>query len=237
MTHVVGAIFARGGSKGLPRKNIRLLAGKPLIAYAIETARAVPAIERVIVSTDDPEIAAVAREFGADVPFMRPPELAADDTPEWIAWQHAIRELNAGESGRGVDVLVSVPTTAPLRAVDDVERCVQTLLGGDADVVITVTPSARSPYFNMVCLSEGYARLVIPPEGAVHRRQDAPPVFDITTVAYAARADFVLRARGLFDGKVGAVVVPAERAVDIDTDLDFKFAEFLLTTRRAVSES
>jgi N-acylneuraminate cytidylyltransferase len=225
----VAVIPARGGSKGVPRKNIRLLAGKPLISYAIETALASKFIDRVIVSTDDPEIAHVARQYGAEVPFMRPPELARDDSPEWLTWQHAIRTLEAVEGSARVKVFVCVSPTSPLRAVEDVDACIQTLLDSDADLVVTVRPAERSPYFNMVVLDEsGYARLVIPPEGNIYRRQDAPRVYDLTTVAYAARPEFVLTASSMFEGTVKAVVVPTERALDIDTELDFKVAEFLL---------
>lgn len=227
--YVLGVVFARGGSKGLPRKNIRHLAGKPLIAYAIEAAKAAALIERVIVSTDDEEIARVARYYGAEVPFMRPAELALDDSPEWVAWQHAIQAVESEGNGRKVAILASVPTTSPLRSSADIDACVRALLEGDADAAITVTPTARNPYFNMVTLEGDYARLVIPMREAIHRRQDAPPVFDMTTVAYAARASFVQRARSLFEGKVRAIIVPAERALDIDTELDLKFAEFLLT--------
>jgi CMP-N-acetylneuraminic acid synthetase len=227
--HIVAAIFARGGSKGVPRKNIRPLAGKPLIAYAIETALASQLIDKVIVSTDDVEIAQIARQFGAEVPFMRPAELARDDSPEWLAWQHAIRALDEIKGESAMDVFVSVPTTSPLRVVEDVDACIRALLESDADLVITVKPAERSPYFNMVALDrEGYARLAISPERAVNRRQDAPAMYDMTTVAYAARSAFVLKAGSIFEGKVKAVVVPAERALDIDTELDFKFAEFLL---------
>ena len=227
--YVVGFIFARGGSKGVPRKNIRPLAGKPLIAYAIETAFASELIDRVIVSTDDEEIAKVAQGYGAEVPFMRPQELACDDSPEWLAWQHAVRTLEATENGPKMDVFVCIPPTSPLRAVEDVDACIQTLLESDADLVITVKPAERNPYYNMVVLDgEGYARLVIPSDQPIHQRQAAPSVYDITTVAYAARPEFVLNANSMFEGKVKAVVVPAERALDIDTQLDFKFAEFLL---------
>lgn len=234
--YVVAMVFARGGSKGVPRKNLRLLAGKPLIAHAIQSALASDVIDRVIVSTDDVEIASVARQYGADVPFMRPAELAGDNSPEWLAWQHALREL--GENGNPeVDVFVCVPPTSPLRAVHDIDVCVQALQESDADIVITVKAAERSPYFNMVSLDEsGHARLVIQPEGTLHRRQDAPVVYDVTTVVYAARPDFVLNAKSIFDGKVKAVVVPAERAIDIDTELDFQFAEFLLS-KSSLSES
>lgn len=226
--NVTAAIFARGGSKGLPRKNIRLLAGKPLIAYAIEVARRSQLIDRVIVSTDDEEIAGIARDYGAEVPFMRPKELAADDSPEWQAWRHAVKAL-AAEEASAMDVFVSVPPTAPLRAVGDVDACVKGLLTSDADVVITVTPAHRNPYFNMVSLDEnGYARLVIPPEDAIFRRQVAPVVYDVTTVAYATRPEFILRANSVFEGKVQTITVPVERALDIDSEYDFRIAESLL---------
>lgn len=98
--YVLGAIFARGGSKGVPRKNVRMLAGKPLIAYAIEAARQCPLIDRVIVSTDDAEIADTASAYGADVPFMRPAQLATDTAAEWLAWQHAIQTLQSGPESK-----------------------------------------------------------------------------------------------------------------------------------------
>ncbi len=227
---VVALIPARGGSKGVPRKNIRPLAGKPLIAYSIETARASRMIDRVVVSTDDAEIAEVARRFGAEVPFMRPAELARDDSPEWLTWQHAVRALQAPAGATRIDVVVCVSPTSPLRAVEDVEACIERLRSSEADLVMTVRPSERNPYFNMVVLDgEGWARLVIRPERPIYRRQDAPAVYDITTVAYAFRPGFVLNAASELEGRVKAVVVPPERALDIDTELDFRFAEFLLS--------
>jgi len=226
--HIVGVIFARGGSKGAPRKNIRLLAGKPLIAHAIEIALASKLIDRVVVSTDDAEIADVAKQFGAEVPFIRPAELAQDNSAEWAAWQHAIRTLQAVPDARTIDVFVSIPPTSPLRALDDVDRCINKVLETDADIVITVKPADRSPWFNMVVLNrEDNAELVIRPNGVIHHRQSAPEVFDVTTVAYAARPEFILRAHSLFEGRVKAVLVPAERSLDIDTEFDFKLAEIL----------
>ena len=227
----IGFIFARGGSKGVPGKNIKALAGKPLIAYAIETARACSLIETIIVSTDDPAIAAVAREYGAEVPFVRPAELAADNSPEWLAWQHAIRWVQA-QRGE-FDTFISLPTTSPFRTADDVTACINTLRADPAtDVVITVRKAERSPYFNMVRLDDaGYAHLVIEPAQTVARRQDVPAVFDVTTVAYAARPAFVLNASQLFEGKVRTVQIPTERAMDIDTPYDFMLAECIARTR------
>lgn len=231
----VAFVFARGGSKGIPGKNIKLLGGKPLLAWAIETAQACARIETVIVSTDDEEIAEVAGRHGAEVPFRRPAELATDTASEWMAWQHAIRWF---ESNRGpFDTFVSVPTTSPLREPIDVDNCIDALRKDPgADIAVTIRDSARSPYFNMVRLDDhGYAHRVIEPQGAILRRQDTPVVYDLTTVAYAARPEFVLRANGLFEGAVRTVAVPAERALDIDTPLEFMLAECI--TRHRVAQA
>lgn len=229
---VPALIFARGGSKGVPGKNIRPLGGRPLIAHAIAAARAATCVSRIVVSTDDDAIAETARAWGAEVPFRRPPELARDDSPEWLAWRHAIGELR--RAGDHVDTFVSVPATAPLRQAQDIDACVAKMAASNADIVITVTPAARNPYFNMVTLDPaGIARLAMSPDGAVVRRQDAPPMFDMTTVCYAARADFVLSAGSMFEGRVAAVLVPPERAIDIDSELDLTIAECLLA--RAVA--
>jgi N-acylneuraminate cytidylyltransferase len=225
--YVIALIFARGGSKRVPRKNIRLLAGKPLIAYAIETAKASRYVQRVVVSTEDEEIAEVARKYGGEVPFMRPPELARDDVTAWASWQHAITELS---NERELDVTVVLPPPAPLRAAEDVDACIEHLINSEADAVIAVKEAERNPYFNMVQLDEaGYAHLVIPTDKIT--RQTVPQVYDITAVAFAARPAFVMRAKSLFEGRVGTITVPAERAVDIDTELDLEFAEFLLARR------
>lgn len=228
---IVAFIFARGGSKGLPGKNIRLLDGKPLIAWSIEHALAVKLIDRVIVSTDSDEIAAVAIEYGAEVPFMRPPELACDNSPEWFAWQHALDFLRANE-GDMPKMFVSVPATAPLRSPDDIEKCIDEYEKGNVDVVITVTNANRSPYFNMVKANlDGTVGLVIPPQSAITRRQEAPVVYDMATVCYVANPMFVMTHHSIFDGRVKAVHVPIERAIDIDTYLDFQIAESLLKIR------
>lgn len=230
--YIVGFIFARGGSKGVPRKNIRLLAGKPLIAYAIETAFQSEFIDRIVVSTDDQEIAQVARDYGAEVPFLRPKELAQDNSPEWLAWRHAIHVLNEIDTGKQLDVFVSIPTTAPLRAVEDVDNTIKIFLESDADIVITIKKAGRHPSFNMVTLDEkNYAKLVLPLDKGITRRQDAPLVYDITTVAYVGNPKFIMESNNIFKGKVKAAIIPEERGLDIDTELDFQFAEFLMSKR------
>ena len=224
----VAFIFARGGSKGLPGKNIRLLGGKPLIAWSIAHALAVKRIESVIVSTDSEEISAVAREYGAEVPFIRPAELAQDTSPEWLAWRHALNFVRE-TTGAFPSVMVSLPGTAPLRVPLDIENCLDEYEKGEADTVITITDAHRSPYFNMVKTNaDGSVGLVIPPQSTVTRRQDAPVVYDMATVCYVANPVFVMAHNGLFEGRVKAVHVPTERAVDIDTLLDFQIAECIL---------
>ena len=224
-------IFARGGSKGLPGKNIRALGGKPLIAWSIEHALAVKRIERIIVSTDSEEIAAVARHHGADVPFIRPAELAADNSPEWQAWRHALNYL-LDTDGTLPEVMISVPTTAPLRLPLDIENCLDEYEKGDADIIVTVTEAHRNPYFNMVKVNhDGTVGLVLPPEASIIRRQDAPVVYDMTTVAYVARPEFVMSRNCIFEGRVRNVYIPVDRSLDIDTPLDFRIAECLMGSR------
>jgi len=229
--NAVAFIFARGGSKGLPKKNLRLLCGKPMIAWSIEHAKSIKRIRRVIVSTDSEEIASVAREFGAETPFMRPPELARDDSPEWLAWRHALNYLLESE-GSLPDVMVSVPVTAPLRSAEDIEKCLDEFANRETEAVVTVSEAHRSPFFNMVKRDQdGTVSLVIPSSSTVARRQDAPAVFDMTTVAYVVSPQFVLAHNSLFEGRVRAVTIPLERAIDIDTLLDFQIAEFLMQQR------
>ena len=231
MNNVTAFIFARGGSKGLPGKNIKLLAGKPLIAWSIQLALAVSRIGRVIVSTDSEEIADVAREYGAEVPFMRPTELAQDNSPEWLAWRHALDFLLNTE-GVLPKAMISLPTTSPLRNIEDIENCLDVYVRDQTDVVITVSEARRSPFFNMVTLDkDGGASLVVSSDKHFIRRQDLPNVYDITTVAYVVRPEFVLSQQGLFSGRVSAVIIPPERAVDIDTPLDFMWAECLIKAR------
>ena len=216
-------IFARGGSKGIPGKNTRLLAGKPLLVWAIEIARDIPEINRVFVSTDDTHIAEIARECGAEV-IDRPPELAQDDTPEWFAWQHAVKWLEA--RGDSFDVFLSLPATSPLRSKDDVLNCLNRL-DGVTDIVVTFTETGRSPWFNMVRIEKD-ERLRLLIEGDYTRRQDVPEGYNMTTVAYVSRPSFILNHEKIWDGFVQGVLIPPERAIDIDTMFDLEMAELIL---------
>ena len=219
-------IFARGNSKGLPGKNTKSLLGKPLIQYSIEVALQTSGIDKVFVSTEDDNIAKVSRLAGAIV-IDRPVELAQDDSPEWQAWKHAIIWVKQryGEFGE----FVSLPATSPLRSVKDVESAMLKRSSIDADICIAITPASHNPYFNIVKLSSNnLIELVNKPISSISRRQDAPEVFDITTVVYVADVEFIMKNSNLFDGNVTSIDVPKHRAVDIDDIYDFNFVKSIL---------
>ena len=225
-------IFARGGSKGLPKKNIKDLLGKPLIAYSIETALNVTDIDKVFISTDDDEIASIGLASGAEI-ITRPAHLATDNSPEWLSWQHAVNWVTSqyGE----FEQFISLPATSPLRSVEDVESAMHKLYSGNADICISTTPANRSPYFNMIKETEsGHVELVNTDSQGVYRRQDAPEVYDITTVVYVSTPQYILNETGLFAGKVTHTIIPKERAIDIDDIYDFKLAEAILSCKGQV---
>ena len=228
---IVACIFARAGSKGLPNKNIQTFNGKPLISWAVELALEVKQINKVFVSTDSEEIAEIARMAGASIPFIRPSELATDTSPEWHSWQHFIKFL-ADKDGRLPEVFLSLPATSPLRSTIDIENCLNEFKKGKADFVVGITPSERNPYFNMVKKGEdNQVDLVIQQGDKYSRRQDTPEVFDLTTVCYVGKPSTILAKNSIFEGKVAGVEIPRERAIDIDTELDFQIAEFLFKSK------
>jgi len=224
-------IFARGGSKGLPNKNIKLMNGKPLIAWSILAAIKNERIGRVIVSTDSDEIAEIAKIYGAEVPFMRPKNLALDNSPEILSWRHAL-EYYRNTYKKLPYGFVSIPTTSPLRSQADINDCLDLYELKDLDGVITITEAARNPYFNMVTYEKnGLLNLVIQSPRGPARRQDSKEVWDVTTVAYVMNPKFIIAKDYIFLGRIGGVVIPRERAIDIDTAFDFEIAEYLMMQR------
>lgn len=222
-------IFARGGSKGISNKNIKLFNGKPLIAWSIELAKKIPRIKRVIVSTDSAKIANIANKYGAETPFLRPANLANDHSHEWDSYRHALRYLMS-EKKEKPKILLSLPCTSPLRKKIDIEKCIDKIeKNTDTDAVVTITDSHRNPYFNMVKkTSNGNVSLVCKPKKLIKNRQEVQRVYDLTTVAYAIRVKYIFKTKNLFSGKVKSVYIPIERSLDIDNIYDFEFAEFLL---------
>lgn len=221
-------LCARGGSKGVPGKNVRPLVGRPLIAHSIERARESGLFDVIAVSSDSDEILNVASRAGATLLIRRPDELATDQAAKLPVIRHCM--LSAEEiEGRQFDLIVDLDVTSPLRAVEDIVGAHQLLLDTDAQNVITGTPARRSPYFNMVELdSGGYARLSKTLDAPVVRRQSSPAVFDMNASIYVWRRDALVRGQSVFMERTRLYVMPEERSIDIDTELDFRFVEFVM---------
>lgn len=227
-------IAARGGSQGVPGKNIRPLLGKPLIAWSIETARAVPEFARVVVSTDSGAIAAVARDAGADVPFMRPEHLATAEAGKFSVWQHA---LDACERhyGERFDSYVDLDCTNPLIEVADVRAAVAQYiesLSRGVDAIFTVCRARRNPYFNLVeADSKGALKMSKSLGRPVLSRQSAPVVYEHVAGVYVLRSDYLRSASHLLDGHAEGYEVPEGKNLDVDSEIDFQLVEFLLKRR------
>ncbi len=218
-------IPARGGSKGIPRKNVRKLAGKPLIAYTIAQALQSRYIDRTVVSTDDEEIADISKQYGAEVPFIRPSDLSGDDASTIDVLLHAIKWMEQYEK-YNFDILVLLHTTTPLRRISDIDSCIKLLIETKADNVFSVTEAHRNPYFNMIELnSAGEISLV--KKGNYITRQSAPKVYDLNASIYVWWKDILKNEKNIFLRKSKIYVMPKERSIDIDDDLDFRIAEFL----------
>lgn len=227
--NTIVTICARGGSQGVPGKNIRLLGGKPLIVHTIEQALACGGIDGVYVSTDSEDIAAIARSAGAIVPYMRPAELATSTAGKVPVIDHLVTYLRS--TGVLVDTVVDLDPTSPLRTVGDIEACIA-LLDASTDVVITGYEAEKNPYFNMVeTKPDGNIGVVKPPSSAVLGRQAAPAVYSMNASIYVWRRDAL--ARGLWGGSVKLYVMPRERSIDIDSEIDFFFVEKLMEMQNA----
>lgn len=226
---LVVVIFARGGSKGLPGKNLMEVGGVPLIGRSVSLAKSLKDVSRVVCSTDSQEIASVAASFGAEIPFMRPPELASDTSPELEAWKHAASFLLEDGHTRS-DLFLSLPTTGPLRERVDVERVVSLAGTLKWDLVVTYSEASHNPWFNMIRTEPtGEVKIVNRSAGGlITHRQKAPRVYNLVPIAYATNFGYVLDTPDLFHGRVTGVEVPRERAVDIDTMLDLEICRFLL---------
>lgn len=227
---ILAIIPARGGSKGVPRKNIYPLAGKPLIAWTIETALACSWLDRIIVSTDDLEIAAIAQGCGAEVPFLRPPELARDDTLDLPVYEHALIWL-ANHQNWQPDIVVWLRPTSPLRQPSDIIGAIELLVETRADWARSVTPAKHPPQWAKQLASEN--RLValfdeIDAEKYNVRRQALPQAYIPNGAVDVAWPKTILEKKLLYRGDVRAYVMPPERSVDLDAELDFMFAELLL---------
>lgn len=220
-------ICARGGSKGVKNKNIRELLGKPLIAHSILQAKASGLFFAVAVSSDSQEILHVAAEWGADYLIQRPDDLATDEAAKLPAIQHCVEETET-LTNQTFDVIVDLDVTSPLRNVRDIQEAVTLLEEKQVSNVITGMPARRSPYFNLVEVDErGVVKLSKSTDSPIVRRQDAPKCYDMNASIYVWERDVLFESNTIFHEDTLLYVMPEDRSIDIDSDLDFQFVEFL----------
>jgi CMP-N,N'-diacetyllegionaminic acid synthase len=226
MLRIIAVIPARGGSKGIPGKNVRGLVGKPLIAYTVEAALESKTLKRVVVSTDDAKIAEVAKSYGAEVPFLRPAELAKDDTPGLLVIQHAVKYMEEDE-GHKLDVVVVLQPTSPLRSERYIDEAVEKLLRTGADSVITVCKVRHHPFWSFTVKGE---RLYPFSEKGItiSRRQDLPEIYAVNGAVYAVRRDVLFEQNSVFGRDTRAILMLHEESVDIDDYFDLFVAEMML---------
>lgn len=224
-------ICARGGSKGVKNKNIRELAGKPLLYYTIDQARASMLFDLIAVSSDSAAILDVARSLGADLLVDRPPELASDTAAKIPAIRHCVEEAERF-FGKKFDTVVDLDVTSPLRSAKDIKGAIDLLETSNALNVITAAPARRSPYFNLVETDVfGVVRLSKPMEKPIVRRQDSPQCFDMNASIYVWKRAALFDYPTVFNADTLLFVMPEERSIDIDTELDFEIVELIMRKR------
>jgi CMP-N,N'-diacetyllegionaminic acid synthase len=219
---VLALVIARGGSKSVPRKNLRELGGKPLLAWTLEAAAGSRYIDRTVVSTDDVEIMMLAERLGADVPFMRPAELAEDDTPAMDVVRHALATLDCR-----YDYLALLQPTSPLRTSGDIDGCLALCDSAGAPAAVSVTEATKSPYWMYRLGPELQMTALMPPPRPT-RRQDIPSVYELNGAVFVARTEWLATAQDFLGPECRAYVMPAERSIDIDSELDLQFVSAVL---------
>ncbi len=226
--NLLAIIPARMGSKGIRDKNLASVGGKPLIAWSIQCALASLSVERVIVTTDSKAIAAMAVELGAESPFLRPPELASDDTPGIAPVLHALQWIRDNEGGLPLYSIVLQPTS-PLRAPEDIDGAMELAGKREADAVVSVVSTERHPCWMKTLDSTGRMNNFMPGREVPFRRQDLPDVYALNGAIYLARSEFLLREEGWYSENTYGYVMPVERSLDVDTPWDLELADMLLS--------
>ncbi|HEU4589066.1 MAG TPA: acylneuraminate cytidylyltransferase family protein [Gemmatimonadales bacterium] len=228
---VLGLVPARGGSRGVPRKNTRLLCGRPLLWYTARAAHGSRQLTRVVLSTDDPEIAEIGRGCGLDVPFIRPDALARDDAPMLPVVQHALRALEP-QDGRYEAVCLLQPTN-PLREAGDIDACIELLATSGADSVVTTqpVPAQYNPHWVYFPLPDGSLRLSTGEAAPVSRRQALPPAVHRDGTVYVTRREVLVDADSLYGARVLGYAMEPARSLNIDTPADWALAERLVAAR------
>lgn len=221
-------ICARGGSKGVPNKNIRLLIDKPLIAHSILQAKETSLFKYVAVSSDSEEILNTAKKWGADIIVKRPKELATDEAAKIPSIQHCVSSVES-LTGEKFDVMVDLDATSPLRLPDDIKKAVDILENSKSGNLITAAPARRSPYFTLVELNDkGFVKLSKSLDKPIVRRQDSPSCYDMNAAVYVWKRDAFFDKNTIFNDDTLLYVMPEERSIDIDSELDFSFVEYLM---------
>lgn len=216
-------IFARGGSKGIPNKNLKKINNVTLLEYSIRIAQKSNKINEVFVSSDSKKILRIANRLNART-ILRPKILAQDTSPEWLSWQHAIKKIYKKNN---FDIFISLPTTSPLRKLIDINSAIKNFLINKPDILYTINESSRNPYFNMVTKTNNSINKVIKNK-KYYRRQDAPKTYDLNTVAVVTTPKYINTSPDQFYGKVYGHLVPNSRSLDIDTHIDYKIAKLIL---------
>ena len=223
MKNTTAFIFARSGSKGLKDKNIKDFAGKPLIAHTITAALESKIFDDVVVSTNSKVIAAISECFGASVPFLRPEKFATDHSDEILSWKHTLENYK-----KDIDCFVSLPCTCPLRDYKIIKKMINFYDKSTFDIVVGITSSNHSPYFNMVSKSnDDSIKILMSDEKLITRRQDSKKCYSITTFGYITNPSYILKSDNLFAGQVGGYLVQRNQSIDIDDIDDFEYAEYL----------
>lgn len=222
-------ICARGGSKGVKGKNVRLINGKPLIAHSIEQAKDSGLFDVIAVSSDSEHILEIADACGADYLIQRPEELATDTSAKLPVIRHCVNEVEQ-RRGQLFETMVDLDATSPLRSVDDIRNAVALFETTGAGNLITAMPARRSPYFNLIEVDDqDVVRLSKSVATPFVRRQDAPKCYDMNASIYVWRRNVLFEAPSLFNPDTKLYVMPEERSIDIDSELDFRFVEFLMS--------
>ncbi|WP_442594277.1 acylneuraminate cytidylyltransferase family protein [Neobacillus sp. D3-1R] len=219
---VLAVIPARGGSKGIPRKNIITIGGKPLIAWTIEAAKNSKYIDRIILSSEDDEIIKVASEWGCEVPFKRPLELALDDTPGIAPVLHAVENI------QGYDYLVLLQPTSPLRITKDIDESIKLCVESNSNSTVSLTESDKSPYWMYTMDENSNLNKILEDDRSAYQRQVLPKTYNLNGAVYVANIQWVLENKILVSSKTIGYVMPKERSIDIDTLFDLRLAEFLI---------
>ncbi len=229
---ILSSICARGGSKGVKNKNLRMIAGRPLIAHTVQQILDSSLFEHIAISSDSDAILEAAGAAGADILIKRPDELATDTAAKLPVIQHCFQEAEA-VTGKSFSHLIDLDATSPLRAVSDIVAVADLLKQPGTTNVITGAPARRSPYFNLVeCDENGVPSLSKAPQGAVVRRQDAPECYDMNASIYGWTRAALFDQPSLFVPGTRLHVMPEERSLDIDNELDFQFVEMLMNARQ-----